>query len=954
MKRKLLSVFLSLAMVLTMMPVFAMADSITIEPSEVGTGGEPSSAEGVAKIGDETYDTLNAAVAAATDGVETTIIMQKDTTETVVIESGKKIVLDLDGHNITAPTDKRYDAIVNDGTLTIKDSKKTGKIISEKNSGIGVNANSNTTIEYANVQGQEGAVGGYKTTTGAKVTINDGVFTGKDNAVVIFNGSNRDGEANEVTINGGTFKGEIQSEGYIACGIYAPWKDKITVNGGTFDIKGGAGIVARAGNVTITGGEFKTTTNTTVENGVGKVGDSRVVVPCSALVFDSAAAYPALTADSNIAVTGGKFTSEVNTVSFIKKDTDSNNRIVISGGTFSSDITEYCEDNYVTEKNDDNTYTVKSLKDVAVAQIGENGFYKTIQDAVNAAENDATITLLKDTTTDMISIENGKYITLNTNGKTITNGNGSYAINNKGTLTINGGGKIVRKDAGNSAIRTIGTLNLENITVETSNNKIAVKVDENGISNPHGILNVGEGTVLTAKDGQAIQSWGDVTINGGTMNGEVAAWSVKDWNPGKITINNVTINGDVTAYQRLKDGKYPDKPATINIINGMIDGASKIKYVEFTNNTIIERNKTNDEATGSITISGGYFNSDPTEYLVEGKVAGSSDIDGYAYKVVDKTENTIPAESEVTSVPVKTIEGADKTTEEAAKEVKGVAVNQSSANVIDAATKDLANKNTLKVEGDTKVAGSNETVVNSLKTLTNDESLAKENIALVYQSYIDVTVKNAEKSEDDKYTELTVDLTPMYRVVATKSENVTDNKDIIIKVEASKDEEANAVVVQSAEKLNLKDISYEVSLALPSGFAANGAKLSIKHVKDNGTVEYYTGTVSATEAPTIVSAEEASTQGDTTVTFTTNGFSPFTVYAESAASIGETLYPTLQAAVDAAGNNDTITVTKDKQAASVSGNKLFTIVKGDGVSKVELTAASGYNLTNKGNGEYSV
>ena len=63
MKRKLLSVFLSLAMVLTMMPVFAMAE----DTSGVGDtlGEEASYTGGVAKIGDVTYNTLNEAVRAA-------------------------------------------------------------------------------------------------------------------------------------------------------------------------------------------------------------------------------------------------------------------------------------------------------------------------------------------------------------------------------------------------------------------------------------------------------------------------------------------------------------------------------------------------------------------------------------------------------------------------------------------------------------------------------------------------------------------------------------------------------------------------------------------------------------------------------------------------------------------------------------------------------------------------
>lgn len=290
-----------------------------------------------AKVGDTYYKTLAEAVSAANNN---TVTLLKNTVENVVIPAGKTVTLDLNGNKIqapTEPTDKKYDAIDNAGTLTVKDSKKTGEIVSTRNSGIGVYANSKTTIDYANITGQEGAVGGFKTTVGATVTINDGVFKGIDNAVVIFNGTDRTGASNEITINGGTFNGQIKSEGYVACGIYAPWNDNITVNGGIFNITGGAGIVARAGNVTVNGGEFNTTGNVT-----GKVGDSRVVVPCAALVFDSAAKYPALTNDSKIQIKDGKFKSDVDTIKVLKDDTDTNSRVVVGSGYFTTDPSAYC------------------------------------------------------------------------------------------------------------------------------------------------------------------------------------------------------------------------------------------------------------------------------------------------------------------------------------------------------------------------------------------------------------------------------------------------------------------------------------------------------------------------------------------------------------------------------------------------------------------------------------
>lgn len=292
----------------------------------------------VAKIGDLAFSNVADAVYAA--GTNDTITMVNNTNlfEVLQIPADKTIILDLNGYTIKAPTTKAYDAIINRGTLTIKDSKKTGEIISDYNTGIGLLANSKTTIEYAKITGREGAIGGYASTVGATLTIKDGIFNGIDNAVVIFNGSERTGNANTITINGGTFNGTIQSSGYVACGIYAPWQDNITVNGGTFNITNGAGIVARAGNVTVTDGEFNTTGNTT-----GRVGDSRVVVPCSALVFDSGANYPALTDSSKLTINGGKFKSDANNIAVVIPDAgDTNTRVEVTKGYFTSDPTPYC------------------------------------------------------------------------------------------------------------------------------------------------------------------------------------------------------------------------------------------------------------------------------------------------------------------------------------------------------------------------------------------------------------------------------------------------------------------------------------------------------------------------------------------------------------------------------------------------------------------------------------
>ena len=275
------------------------------------------------------------ALPAAENGV---IKLTEDVTLTArwEVAANTEITLDLNGYSITSAGQ----VIMNNGKLTITDNKGGGKIVSTGSQAIGVGSNSVTNIKKAIVESVEGAVITGRA-TGATINIYDGTFSASDNAVIAGNGSDREGTGNTINISGGVFNGKITTSGYVACGIYAPWKDNINVTGGTFNITGGAGIVARAGNVTVTNAVFNTTGNAT-----GKVGDSRVVVPCSAIVFDSEAAYPALTNTSAISVESGTFTSEADAISVVKPEGEgAAERVSVTGGTFSSDVSAYTADN---------------------------------------------------------------------------------------------------------------------------------------------------------------------------------------------------------------------------------------------------------------------------------------------------------------------------------------------------------------------------------------------------------------------------------------------------------------------------------------------------------------------------------------------------------------------------------------------------------------------------------
>ena len=80
--------------------------------------------------------------------------------------------------------------------------------------------------------------------------------------------------------------------------MYAPWKDNIFSDNVIMNITNGCGVCARAGMVTLGSNVTIHTSGTSL----GKVDDSRDVVPCAPIVFDEAANYIAMTDDAKVTV----------------------------------------------------------------------------------------------------------------------------------------------------------------------------------------------------------------------------------------------------------------------------------------------------------------------------------------------------------------------------------------------------------------------------------------------------------------------------------------------------------------------------------------------------------------------------------------------------------------------------------------------------------------------------
>lgn len=300
-------------------------DIIGVDPSDDNDDHHPA----------KEVDTPEALAEALTEGGKVKLANDMVMAAPLNIEKDTKI--DLGGHTLDFTGVTEQSAITNTGKMVVsgegemKAKKrlfnnageleiKGGSFESTSDVLISTSADSKLTINGGEFKAQECAV--LAGSHGANVVINDGTFTCVDNACVMGNGV-AGNEGNTITINGGEFNGNIKTKGYVACGIYVPNNDTVYFNGGTMNITGGCGICARAGKTFVNGGVINTTGNAT-----GKVGDSRIVVPCAAIVFDAEAAYPGLTDDAKVEIAAGaQLNSEVEPIAWIHKDEDTTERI---------------------------------------------------------------------------------------------------------------------------------------------------------------------------------------------------------------------------------------------------------------------------------------------------------------------------------------------------------------------------------------------------------------------------------------------------------------------------------------------------------------------------------------------------------------------------------------------------------------------------------------------------
>ena len=199
---------------------------------------------------------------------------------------------------------------------------------------------------------------------GAEIDFVNGVAEANDNAVIAGNGSNGEGNklgGTTINISGGTLIGHIVTDGYVSCGIYHPQEGTLTITGGTIYSESGCGILMRGGTLDMTGG---TVVAEGEESLTGKVGDARVVVPTSGIVFDRDANYYDAS-NTEIEISGDSMVAGSHSAVAVidTKDQNADDQVAVRGGTFSSDVSSYVPDGISWTQQGDGSFVVGDAKE---------------------------------------------------------------------------------------------------------------------------------------------------------------------------------------------------------------------------------------------------------------------------------------------------------------------------------------------------------------------------------------------------------------------------------------------------------------------------------------------------------------------------------------------------------------------------------------------------------------
>jgi hypothetical protein len=591
----------------------------------------------------------------------------------------------------------------------------------------------------------------------------------------------------------------------------------------------------------------------------------------------------------------------------VTKGNEANHTIEITGGRFSADPSGYVASGCGVGSDGAGQYIVKSATAYEASVNDDKGTkYLTLIDAIDAAEEGQTVTLLDDVncyeeygygSSDVYYVWNlAKDTTLDLNGHTISARNFSVVFTGIGCTIKNG--NFVALDNGSYGLFIGDEGTTRGFTVEN----VAVT---GGIN----VYNTEDAVVLR-----------NVTADASATNSKYyAVWCDSD---AIVTIESGTYTSSGAAVL----GLYRDNPVypgQMNIIGGNFiakNGASLVLSDD------------DDDTYGVPAIQGGTFSSDPGEYCADGYVSKYTDEGNY---VVAARDTSATAETDIKPIDAEPLETKDITIADGA--------SVPSDKVAD--VKEAAATVTMKTE---ETAKENENIKNAVDTLTAKD--VKDATDGLLKTVNAGKGKSEQLTSDDVvfYTKTTMSVKPTEYTETKDSESgdvnggtlVMDIEPIVeIYVSTAKtakefNENTDASVMVGKKAVDTTDDNVQVTVTLTDVF--KNQNVFISHKKDDGTKYIYT----------------AKANGNGEITFNNpHGFSTFTFStadSDVVAYSGSNYYATLQQAVDAA-NGGTITVSKSDTAA-VAVNQAVTILA-SGVS-INVSPAPGYQMVSDGTHYY--
>lgn len=620
-------------------------------------------------------------------------------------------------------------------------------------------------------------------------------------------------------------------------------------------------------------------------------------------------------------------------------------KIYVSGGSFEKfnpadckaegEGTNFCEEGYTTTQNGD-TYAVDAGTNAAVANAGAN--YNTIATAVAVVKNGGAVTLLKDTAEDVV-IPADKMLTIDLAGHKLTNVN-SHTIFNKGTLTINGNKGTVDNVTNGTAAVYNDVMGKVTINGGSYTRSAEASKDENNsggnswyVIHNYGIMNINKGTfkfsdtnvgafsslihngwydgskntaqknaVMTINDGDFTQGtggkitvknddYGELEIKGGVFTQpQKNYYCIFSYNIAKIS--GGTINGYVgNAYGNETCDKGDLTISDNAVVNGGVqsataagnDSSDKKNLIKITDNAKVAGAITSADVK-YVSVSGGYFTTDPSKYLAtstdaDKKYIAKAVTGDYKFHVelADKNDLQVVPVAGATSAPSK--EELKNNKDIPSDKVDNIvtAAKAVSAPEISKAAQEVA----------ANISDNSNTLGKQYQDAAKNEVPNQEKIEV--RTYLDVEPKAYNKSA------YTLDITPKYDVV------VVGTKD-----------GATAEKVVASDTLKVTNAT-NVSIQLPADFVENTDTLYVQHKGHE-----YDAAVTANN-------------GVYTANFTNpDGFSEFTISktSQSVAKVGNNKYITFQDAVNAVENNGTIAIVggnKDYTATISGDSKTFTV-----------------------------